>query len=254
MPRRRDIAGFSVCDTTSPVFLRFLNRRLARQQPTVVLFANANFVVRCAHLRPRLAAHPKLTLLSDGIALDVAAWLLAGGRFRENMNGTDFTPRLLTGLAEKRRVFLLGADADTVRTAARNLDRLPNVEIAGFLDGFSIWKEEDVAVSRIRDAAPDILLVAMGNPLQEEWILRHEGQLGIPLIMGVGALFDFIAGSKKRAPSLVRSMRLEWAYRLSLEPRRLFGRYTMGIARFFFAVLARRVGRAAQGPKIADRS
>jgi len=237
MPRQRDIAGFMIRDTTKGVFIRFLNRRLRRRQPTTVLFANANFVVRCRRLRQELAACPDLFVLSDGVALDAVARLLFGSRFRENMNGTDFTPAVLSGLTEARRVFLLGARTETVEAAAGPLGRLGLARIVGTLDGFSIWRDDAGTLARIRDARPDILLVGMGNPLQEEWILRHREALDVPLIMGIGALFDFVAGAKPRAPAGVRRLRLEWAYRLALEPRRLVGRYTVGIARFFAAAI-----------------
>jgi beta-1,4-glucosyltransferase len=246
MPLQRDIAGFMIRDTRTPVFIRFLNARLRRRQPTVVFFANANFIVRCSHLRADIAAAPDVFVLGDGVALDAVARLLFGSAFRENMNGTDFTPAALARLTEERRVFLLGADAMTVGTAAAWFDQLPKVEVVGAIDGYSIWQDEQAALARIRAAAPDILLVGMGNPLQEEWILRQRDRLGIPLIMGIGALFDFVAGNKPRAPESLRRLRLEWAHRLALEPRRLLGRYTLVILRFFAVAILYRARRAVR--------
>jgi beta-1,4-glucosyltransferase len=75
--------------------------------------------------------------------------------------------------------------------------------------------------------------VAFGNPLQEKWILRHREALEVPLIFAVGALFDFLSGTASRAPQFIRRARLEWAYRLVQEPRRLFRRYTIDTLRFF---------------------
>lgn len=244
MPRVRDIAGFDVRDTTTAAFVRFLKARLRRHRGTIVLFANANFIVKCRHLSNAVGTRPDLFLVGDGVALDAAAKLLFGRRFRENMNGTDFTPHLLTCLDPDTGVFLLGASPDTVAGAAAAFSRTAPVRIAGTLDGYSMWQDEAATLARIRDARPQVLLVALGNPLQEEWILRNADALDVPLIMGVGALFEFVAGTKPRAPEALRRLRLEWAHRLALEPQRLAGRYTIGIARFFAAVVGHRARRA----------
>ena len=74
--------------------------------------------------------------------------------------------------------------------------------------------------------------MAMGNPVQEEWILDNRQSLNANIVIGVGALFDFWAGDKPRAPRWVQRMRFEWFYRLCLEPRRLLRRYTVDIVRF----------------------
>ncbi len=237
MSERRDIAGFPVLNTTAESITKLLHDRLNSRTPTVVVFANANLITQCGHLRAEIAESDDVVVLNDGIALDAASVLRFGSRFRENLNGTDFTPALLRSLDRPARVFLLGSEPATVERAADILGKIDNVAICGWLDGFSIWDDEAATVARIRDVQPDILLVAMGNPRQENWIFRHRASLGVPLIMGVGALFEFVAGTKPRAPRIMRSLRLEWLHRMALEPRRLAGRYTIGIAHFFATVL-----------------
>jgi beta-1,4-glucosyltransferase len=238
MPSRLDIAGFPVRNTTAPAARRLIERRLETGRRTVVFFANANFVVRCGHLREATRADPGILVLNDGLALDIAARLRFGAPFRDNLNGTDFTPALLAGLRRPARVYLVGGGETAVAGAASAFARLPRVEIAGVQDGFTLWADEAGAVARIAAARPDILLVALGNPRQEDWILRHREALGAPLILAVGALFDFASRRVPRAPALVRRLRLEWAHRLLLDPRRLAGRYTLGMVRFAAAVLA----------------
>jgi beta-1,4-glucosyltransferase len=78
-----------------------------------------------------------------------------------------------------------------------------------------------------------VVLVALGNPVQEEWILNHRQALDASILIGVGALFDFWAGDKPRAPRAIQKMRLEWLYRLALEPRRLLRRYSVDLLVFF---------------------
>jgi beta-1,4-glucosyltransferase len=202
-----------------------------------LFFANANFINNCAHLRSEITNSQDVILLNDGIAVDVAALLRFRTRFPENMNGTDFTPALLSRLDRQARLFLLGGRPAAVEAAAHALGCFPRVGIAGYVDGYSIWQDEADLIEQINGTYPDILLVAFGNPRQEEWILRNRSALDVPLILAVGALFDFVSGQIPRAPRILRTLRLEWFYRLIVEPRRLVGRYTIGIVIFFATAL-----------------
>jgi beta-1,4-glucosyltransferase len=213
--------------------MRFLDRQWQNRRRAIIFFANANFVAQCGHLRQGIAEASDIFLLNDGVALNLAALLRCGTRFPENLNGTDFTPAFLSRLERKGRVFLLGGRPGVAQATAEALGRIPRVEICGHVDGYSIWHDEAAVNEKIKNARPDILLVALGNPLQEEWILRNRSSLQVPLILAVGALFDFMSGNTPRAPEILRRLRLEWAFRLAREPRRLVGRYTIGILKFF---------------------
>ncbi len=227
------------------VVVRFLKQRLHRRRRAIVFFANANFVTQCSHLRQTIAESPEIFLLNDGLALDLAALLRSGARFPENLNGTDFTPAFLSRLSQSARVFFLGGRPGVAQRAAEALCRDPQLDVAGYADGYSVWDDEAAVNRHINDAKSDILLVALGNPVQEEWILRNRASIKVPLIFAVGALFDFVSGNVPRAPQLLRTLRLEWAYRLTREPRRLAGRYTLGMLRFFGMVMLR--GNKAKG-------
>ena len=91
-----------------------------------------------------------------------------------------------------------------------------------------IRRHEPAVIKQIAAAAPDVLLVAMGIPLQDVWIRRHAARLNAKVAMGVGGLFDFYSGRIPRAPSVVRTLRLEWAFRMVQEPTRLWQRYLLG--------------------------
>jgi beta-1,4-glucosyltransferase len=225
------IAHFDIRDVTFAVIQRFLIQRMSKSLQTCVLFANANFVVRCHALADRMKSS-SIVILPDGVALDMASKFLHGRTFRENLNGTDFTPRCLKAMPRKVRVYLAGATPESLQGAAAYFASIPNIHIVGTTDGFSLWENEAAVLTSINGAKPDILLVALGNPLQEEWILDHAAKLNVSLIFGVGALFDFLSGHQIRAPEWVRLIRCEWLYRLLHEPRRLIDRYTIGIIRF----------------------
>jgi beta-1,4-glucosyltransferase len=176
-------------------------------------------------------------VLNDGIALDAAGWLLNGKRFEENLNGTDLTPRLLCSLPEGAQVFLYGAKPDVVKRAAERFGN-DGVAICGFRDGYSCSGSEAAEAARL--AGAEVVLVALGNPRQERWIVKHGDASGARLFLGVGALFDFMSGAAVRAPRIFRALRLEWLFRLLREPRRLGRRYTVEMAQFFRLVLRER--------------
>lgn len=199
-----------------------------------VFFLNAH----CANLRSRDRAYATAlaradAILPDGIGVDLAA-RMTGTRLRENLNGTDFTPALLREAAARgRSVFLFGARPGTAEAAAGTLAAtIPGLRIAGTCDGYEGAADPQAAIRAINASGADILLVAMGVPMQELWIDRHLPDLAPRLVLGVGALFDFLAGNVSRAPAPVRRLRLEWVWRLAQEPRRLAKRYLLGNASF----------------------
>lgn len=234
----RDIAGFPVLAVTREQLAVRLAEAWRTERQQCLFFVNTNFVNRCGLLRPRLS-EPSVTLVNDGIGMDLACWLLHGHRFPENLNGTDFVPWFLGHLAGTLpevsagpKVFLFGAEEGIARRAGQALTR-QGVAVVGTLNGFGEAKSVDAVVSAISESGAEVILVAMGNPGQERWILENRHRLpAARLLIGVGALFDFLAGEKPRAPQWIRRFRLEWLYRLSLEPRRLGRRYTVDILRF----------------------
>ena len=104
-------------------------------------------------------------------------------------------------------------------------------------DGYLSSDAEDVKLAELNTSGARLLLVAKGVPAQERWIAAHAARLTVPVILGVGALFDFYSGTVPRAPPLVRKLRMEWAYRLLQEPRRLFRRYVLGNPEFIARAL-----------------
>ncbi len=98
-------------------------------------------------------------------------------------------------------------------------------------------KEDQVVLEEINKANPDILWVGLGSPKQDYWMHNHRDKLKVPVMVGVGAAFDFLAGVKKQAPVWMRKMGLEWFFRLCCEPRRLWKRYIIGNTKFVYWVV-----------------
>lgn len=222
--------------------LALFSQRLAKRRFTKVTFLNAHSAnIACAD--PEFAAAlDDFLVLPDGIGVDMAAKLLYGAPFPANLNGTDFVPALLNATQRPLTVALLGASPDVAKTAARRLAEMaPQHRLEVISDGYFSASEEPGIVARIAALHPDILLVAMGVPRQELWIERHINARHCTMPIAVGALFDFLSGGKPRAPLWVRRLRLEWVFRLSLEPRRLWRRYIVGNPLFLLRVLRRKL-------------
>lgn len=231
LPNKLPIADFPVCDATRQELATLLLGALCEKRKLTLFFANTNFIVKCRALLSRMRDR-SIVIVNDGVGMDIAAALCHRRRFRDNLNGTDFTPFLFQCAAAPLRVYMVGGRPNVLVKAAEHVHVRLGQQVVGGCDGYDGIKDADGLIADINQACPDIVLVAMGNPIQEAWILQHRQSLDANLIMGVGALFDFWAGDKPRAPKLVQKLRLEWLYRLALEPRRLFRRYTVDICIF----------------------
>ena len=214
---------------------------IASRRPHYVVTANVDFLVQARHdveLRRILLAAD--LVLCDGAPLVWASrWL--GNPLPERVAGADVTPLLIEAAARNgHRLFLLGArDGVAAEAAARLRQQYPQLVIAGhYSPPFGSLLTMDFAEisRRVRAATPDLVLVSFGCPKQEKWIAKHYQQLGIPVMIGVGATLDFIAGRIKRAPAVMQRTGTECFYRLAQEPRRLFGRYAGDFIHFVPAI------------------
>jgi len=226
------IADFPVRITTQAELASVLLAALTAHQKTTLFFANTNFIVQCRSLLSRMR-DPSVIIANDGIGLDLAALLVYRRRFQENLNGTDFTPFLFRHSPTPLRVYMVGGKPAVLAKAAVHVRTHLGQHVVGTCDGYAGMKNNPALIAHINLTRPDVILVALGNPIQEEWILNHRAELEAGVVIGVGALFDFWAGEKLRAPRLIQRFRLEWLYRLALEPRRLLRRYTVDILVFF---------------------
>ena len=198
-------------------------------------FSSANGQVLSALARARDPAHPaKLVQRADVISADgqplvFASRLLGRGGVRERCATTDlFHDVARIAAAKGITFFLLGASPEENRKAAENVARTyPSLKVVGRRHGyFDTPADERAAVENIASLQPDILWVAMGVPREQEFCMRWRTALrGVGVMKTSGGLFNFLSGSRPRAPRWLQLAGLEWAYRTALEPRRLFARY-----------------------------
>ena len=162
-------------------------------------------------------------------------------------------------LADKEgwKVFFVGGEPGVAETAARNLGhRWPRTVVAthhGYFDHSSVSPDNAEVLRRIEEFKPQVLLVGMGMPIQEEWVQTNRTKLPSIPILTVGAAFDYEAGRQVAAPRWMGRWGLEWAFRLMVDPRRLVTRYCVepwflvgSLVAEIFSPLQR------QGPKLSD--
>jgi exopolysaccharide biosynthesis WecB/TagA/CpsF family protein len=169
-------------------------------------------------------------VFGDGTGIRWAA-RLQGIQVQDNLVGTDLVPSLFRSTAGRGySYFMLGSDQSTVERAALYARRnFGGWRQAGFHHGYLQTRElTEQVIDQINLARPDVLLVGMGNPRQERWILEHKAALRVPVVMGIGGLYDYWADNVSRAPLWLRQLGHEWLWRLYQQPRDKAKRYLVG--------------------------
>jgi exopolysaccharide biosynthesis WecB/TagA/CpsF family protein len=213
-----------------------------------VAFLNAHCInVAAKNTTYRWALTRATTLLPDGSGLQLAA-RMNGSKFVENLNGTDLFPLIMQKAADcGHKVFLFGSLPGVAEKAALTAQaHVPGLEIAGTRHGFFTPEEESDIINSINASGADVVLVALGVPLQDVWIARNRHRLNARITFGVGAQFDFWAGRVSRAPAFLRRLGMEWIWRLAVEPRRMFKRYILGNPAFVLRSLKAKLSQAFQ--------
>jgi N-acetylglucosaminyldiphosphoundecaprenol N-acetyl-beta-D-mannosaminyltransferase len=206
-----------------------------------VIFCNVSTVVECQENEALREAVGTAEIVSpDGMPL---VWLarLKGQTGIERVDGPSFMKASMAwGVQHGWRHYLYGGSDKVLPRLIENLrTEMPDLQIAGS-DSPPFREltddEKAAAVGRINASDADLVWVGLGMPKQEIWMAHHQSLLNAPVLLGVGAAFDFHGGSKRRAPVWMQRSGLEWSYRLAQEPGRLWKRYLMGNGRFLYLV------------------
>ena len=149
------------------------------------------------------------------------------------------------GMGTEFKHFLLGGKQSTLDKLTRNFaERFPGVCIAGtHSPPFGEWPENEfeIIAEKIKASCANLIWVGLGCPKQEHWIAMNKHRFPPGVYFGIGAAFAFHAGEVQQAPPLVQRFGLEWAYRVAMEPRRLFKRYFTYNSLFIYYLLRDRV-------------
>ena len=243
-----------------------IEKLIAHGQPSYVITANVNYVM----LHHRRREMQPITEQADLVLADgqPIVWRSKIGHtpLPERVAGSEMIYRLAQQASFNGwGIYFLGGEPGVAATCAERLaDLYPGLKIAGVESPpFRKLNEEEQAAQdeRIRSSGAKLLLVAFGQPKGECWIHEHYKRLGVPVSIQLGASFDFIAGTAKRAPVFWQRIGLEWAYRMMSDPRRLVPRYAANawfLARVLIEDWKRKVtswglGEWTEGPSVSPR-
>ncbi|NBC81818.1 MAG: WecB/TagA/CpsF family glycosyltransferase [Bacteroidetes bacterium] len=224
----------------TPEALKLCEQFYNENSPHTIYFINAH----CYNVSMRNHAYYNALsnanlILNDGIGIKIASYF-SKLKLKENMNGTDYIPKLLWQAGQlHKKVFLLGAKDNIPQIARKNIEsRFPGIEIVGSRSGYFTKEESESVVATINNSKAELLVVAMGVPRQEIWLNENISKFtNVKIAVAGGAILDFLAERVKRAPIWMQKAGIEWFFRLKQEPRRLFKRYVIGNGVFLASVL-----------------
>ena len=220
----------------------FLKSLPSRKGPVTVAFVNAHVMNLLLPSNSELIGPLRRTdyVLRDGIGMAILLRLL-GRAPGMNLNGTDLIPRILHR-ARGHRLALLGTRNPYLENAAQAICAQIGLSRSDITvdDGFH---DDSHYLELVRKHRPQFIVLGMGVPKQERVATLLKDNLDYDcVIVSGGAIVDFYGGKVRRAPALLRAMRMEWLFRLGLEPRRLFRRYLLGNPTFLLHSLQFRLG------------
>jgi N-acetylglucosaminyldiphosphoundecaprenol N-acetyl-beta-D-mannosaminyltransferase len=237
-----------VDDVTVDMLHDTVEAMIVDKRSAIITYVNVN-AMNLAHELPdfREFVNSANVVICDGVGVRLGIRIL-GHPFIQRIACADWIWQLAE-FAEPRgyTFFFLGAGPNVAERAANALkDRFPGLRIVGvhhgYFDKTRGSPENEKVVQRINSAKPNILLVGFGMPLQERWLMENWDRLDVNVALTGGAVFDYVSGNLRRAPSWMTDHGMEWLGRLIIEPRRLWRRYLIGNPLFLWRVMQQRFG------------
>ncbi|MBT8363708.1 MAG: WecB/TagA/CpsF family glycosyltransferase [Deltaproteobacteria bacterium] len=237
-----DVIGSRISNENLQSSLQRLRANLDAKTGGYVCFANVHVVTmaRC-NKELRQAINNAFMALPDGKPVALAS-RIEGLKAVTRVAGPDFLPFALSSLPNTRNFFYGSTEITLNRLISKVRNDFPAIRIAGHYSPpfrASTEEENDNIIEEIRKTESDIIWVGLGAPKQELWMARNHQKLYPAVLLGVGAAFDFYAGTVQRAPLWVHRIGFEWLYRLHQEPRRLWKRYIVTNSQFMLLLAAK---------------
>ena len=217
-------------------FYKMLNKNLKSNKKMFIVTANPETFMMSENDEEmkKLLLDKDTILVPDGIGIVKAARMI-NYDVKERIAGIDIANKLLElGSIQKKSIYLFGAKQEVIDSMEEVIrEKYPDLKLLGTSNGYE--KDKDKILEKIAKLKPDIVLVALGIPLQEKLIYKHLDEFDKGIFVGIGGSFDVISGHKKRAPKLFIKLNLEWLYRIIKEPKRLKRFYDSNV-KFLFKV------------------
>lgn len=235
---KETILGVQVCVTDYPQIKTAIKEDLEAQRKAFLVAINPEKILKARKDEALKNLLNNATYqIADGVGV-VYASKLRGGKIRSRVTGID-SMKMLCELSDENgyRIFMYGAKEEILQKAKEKLiETYPNIQIAGTMNGYQ--KDKQAVVDAINESKADIVLVAMGSPRQENWIVENMNTVCAKVFQGVGGSFDVVSGTIPRAPQWMQKCGLEWLFRLLREPKRI-GRQIHLVSFLFLALFSR---------------
>ncbi len=244
-----DIAGTGISNVTLEETILLFDQWITNHEKKRVCVTPVNCVVWASHNEPLRNIYNSADLtLCDGVPLIWASRFLSKDSLSGRVTGLDLLPVFTAHCYQKGySMFFLGAAEKTLEVLKEKLETLyPGIRIAGTYSPPYVAKFDDTEnqkiVSLINSAKPDILWVSLTAPKQDYWIYEFFDRLDTKIAVGIGGALDVMAGNIQRAPRWMQKSGLEWFFRFSKEPKRLFRRYFIEAPRIIPLLLRQKIG------------
>ncbi len=216
------ILGVNIASVTMKEAVSIVEKHIENKSGALVATANAEMLMRATHDKELARILNQAALVvPDGAGTVWAAHHL-GHAMPERVAGYDLVQELMREAPKHdHKLFFFGSAPGVAEKAKKKAEKLyPGIDIVGVRNGFFSSSDEKEIIQMIKEARPDILLVALGVPKQEKWLARNLKDLNVPVSIGVGGTLDVMAGVMKRAPLWMQRAKLEWLFRGLMQPTR----------------------------------
>ncbi len=243
LKQKIDIMGVDVDNVTMKQAIGRFKTFMGKDKLHLVCTPNPEIIMRAKEDKSlkNILANADL-VVPDGIGVVIASKILKGTSLKERVAGFDLVQNTMKISKDKEyKYFFFGSKPDIAKLASEKMsEKYPNIEVVGYRDGYFEDSETDEIVDQINKSGANILLVGLGAPKQEQWIVDNRDKLdNIKVAVGVGGSLDVMSGEVKRAPVLFQKLGMEWFYRLISEPTR--AKRMLVLPKFLIEVVEKRI-------------
>lgn len=228
-----EIAGLGINNITYEELLYSINDSITNRSKTLITYANANTVNRIYSDENLEDLLNKFSIIHpDGIGIYWASKFLVHG-FKSRITGSDFYPMLIEAAIKNGwKLFFFGND-DTTLNKIQSAN--PGLNVSGINQGYNFT--DSGVIEKINAAKPDILIIGLGFPKQEKWLVNNNNLLNCCVSICVGEGIKVFAGTKIRGPKILRILGFEWLVRFFTNPFYFFKRYIIGNPLFLYRII-----------------
>jgi N-acetylglucosaminyldiphosphoundecaprenol N-acetyl-beta-D-mannosaminyltransferase len=230
-----EICGLKIDNAGNSDLEKRIIDSIAQNKKLLITYANANTINKIYNDKQLAVKLNSFDIIHpDGAGIYMASKILYGANgFKTRMTGSDFYPVVAEAAIKNRwKIFFFGHSENTLNKIN---DNCPDLNIAGLQKGYDF--NDDEVISSINTAQPEIVIIGLSFPKQEEWILNNIGKLNCKVYLCAGDGIKVFSGTKFRGPKIMRTLGFEWFFRFLANPVKYFNRYLLGNPLFLYRII-----------------